>query len=184
MNELDFQINKLIDERLKVQEKREEIAKWSGLLAFQGKQLEYLLIDAFKEIGIESVEHEPNGSHGHDLEISHKGMTFVIEVEGSKNGISIEKGRELLHWMADQPVENKGVLIGNPFREIAPGNRPPQNHQLFVKEVKDLATKHSLALVTTYEIFILISKKLKGESIDIQEVMQKLFSSNGEVSLN
>lgn len=162
---------------------RENIAKWSDLITRQGTILEIRLKEAFKLLGVEKVEHEPKGKHGPDLEIQHKTMGFTVEIEGTKSSIKIDKARELLHWIADAPSEYKGVLIGNPFRELEPVNRPPANNRLFVKETEELAQKRDFTLICSYEIFKLICKKLKGEEVNIDTTLNKIFEGKGEINL-
>jgi hypothetical protein len=183
INEIDRRIEELSKAKEEKTNEKAKIAKWSDLITRQGKTLEVCLKEAFELLGVEKVEHEPDGTHGQDLRIEHKNMGFTIEVEGSKGPIRIDKARELLHWMADAPLEHKGILIGNPFRELDPKERPPQNNKLFVKEAIDLAKKRELVLITSNDIFKLVCKKLRGEKIDINEILAKIFNSKGELNI-
>ncbi|HLE25244.1 MAG TPA: hypothetical protein VI935_06290 [Thermodesulfobacteriota bacterium] len=126
IKEVELQVEKLIERKEEKEATKEKIAKWSDLLTRQGKTLELRLKEAFEFLGVEKVEHEPKGSHGPDLVIHHNSIGLTIEVEGSKGPIRIDKARELLQWIADAPPEHKGVLIGNPFRELPPKERPPE----------------------------------------------------------
>lgn len=183
MNNIDNQIKELSIQKNNHLDKKETIAKWTDLITKQGKTLEIRLIEAFKLLEVETVEHEPNGSHGPDLVIQHKGKGFTIEVEGTNGPVRIDKARELMHWIADAPPDHKGILIGNPFREFNPEERPPKNKNLFVKEAEQLAQNRNFVLTTSYGIFKLVCKKIRGENVNINDVLSKLYASKGEVNL-
>jgi hypothetical protein len=181
---IQLEIDQLTERKTKIINERDGVAKWSDLITLQGKLLETRLKEAFYFLGVQKVDHEPSGTHGPDLGIHHKSLEFIAEIEGSKGPIRIDKARELLHWIADVPPDHKGILLGNPFRELPPFERPPANNRLFVKEAEELAQKRDFVLINTYEIFKLISRKLKGEKLDIDEILNRLYHSRGETSLS
>ncbi len=183
IKKIDNKIEELSIQRNDHIDKKEMIAKWSDLITKQGKALEIRLIEAFKLLEVETVEHEPNGSHGPDLVIQHKGKGFTIEVEGTNGPVRIDKARQLLHWTADAPLDHKGILIGNPFRELNPDARPPNNNKLFVKEAEQLAQNRNFVLITSYDIFKLVCKKLRGEKVKINDIVNRLYDSKGEINL-
>lgn len=180
---IDKEIEKFDEEKNQKITQKEEIAKWSDLITRKTTTLEIRLKEAFELLGAEKVEHEPKGSHGPDLVITHNNMGFTIEIEGTKGPIRIDKARELLHWIANAPIGHKGILIGNPFCEISPIDRPPQNTKLFVKEAIELAEFQNLSLVNSYDVFKIVCKKLRGEKINIDDILDKIFQGKGEISI-
>jgi hypothetical protein len=181
--EVEKQLSGLETKRNEKLIEKEHISRWSDLVTKQGKLLEFRLKEALEFLGVEKVIHEPNGVHGPDLEIVHQGMCFTVEVEGSKGSIKIEKARELLHWIADAPPNYKGVLIGNPFREINPIERPPSNHRLFVKEAEELARNRNFVLISSHDIFKLVSKKIGGQAVDVGKILSLIYESRGDIAL-
>ena len=141
------------------------------------------LKEAFELFSVENIVHEPNGSHGPDLFIKHKEKELIFEIEGSKGPIRIDKARELLHWIAEAEPTHKGVLIGNPFRKISPRDRPPKNNKLFVKEAIQLSKNRDFVLVHSFDIFNLVCMHLQGKTVPIDEILNNLYSRNGEVHL-
>jgi len=145
--------------------------------------LEIRIKEAFEFLSVEKVDHEPNGVHGPDLIMEHNKIGFTIEVEGSKGSIKTDKARQLLQWIAEAPADHKGVLIGNPHRELDPVERPPKNHEFFVKEAEELADKRDFVLITSFDIFQLICRKIRQEEINIDELVFKISSSKGYITL-
>ena len=100
-------------------------------------------------------------------------------MEGTNGPVRIDKARQLLHWTADAPLDHKGILIGNPFRELNPDERPPNNNKLFVKEAEQLAQNRNFVLITSYDIFKLVCKKIRGEEVNINNIVKRLYDSKG-----
>ena len=184
ISKIETEIEELILEKERSDSEKLELSKWADLLFTQGKTLENRLKDAFEFLGVDSVMPEPKGNHGPDLVIRHDGSAFTIEIEGSKGAIKIDKARQLLHWIADSPTDHKGVLIGNPFREMDPSIRPPDNYNLFVKEAVQLAEKRNLVLLPSFEIFRIVSLKLQGGDVDIKNFLDDISSTKGLYSPN
>lgn len=184
ISKIETEIDKLVLEKEKSESEKLELSKWADLLFTQGKTLEHRLKEAFEFLEVDSITLEPNGNHGPDLVLRHDGSAFTIEVEGSKGAIKIDKARQLLHWIADSPTDHKGVLIGNPFREMDPSKRPPDNYNLFVKEVVQLAEKRNLVLLPSFEIFRIVSLKLQGGDVDIKNFLDDISSTKGLYSTN
>lgn len=159
--------------------KLEELNQWSELIYLKGNSLELRIKNALEFLGIVGVEHEPRGSHGPDLTIEHNEFHFTIEIEGSKGPIRVNKVRELLEWMVHAPHTHKGLLIGNPFCELPLDDRPPENYKLYGKEAVSLAEARNLLLITSSEIFKLVSKKIKGEKLEIEAILNDMINSSG-----
>lgn len=181
IKKIDKNIASLLKSKEKIIKQKEQITKWSDLIISKGTTLELRLKEAFELLGVQNVQHEPIGSYGPDLVFNHGSLGFTIEVQGSIGPINIEKARQLHHWISDAPNHHQGVLIGNPFLSMPPKDRPPRNNRLFGKEAIEFANKRGFALVYSYFIFELICKKLKGEDVDINEFLQKIYNDNGEI---
>ena len=185
-NDID-NIQDQIDDLKLQQEKKEadkqQIAKWSDLLYTQGNILEIRLKEAFDLLGVDKIEHEPNKSHGPDLVIEHGKLAFTVEVVGTKNSVELTKARQLLHWKAEAPLEHKGLLIGNPFRELAPDKRPPENKELFTEDALKLAKNNNLAFITSHDVFNLVCEHLNGVEVDISKVLKQIHKNKGQITI-
>jgi len=156
--------------------KKESLTKWVELLWLDGIPLQNRVSDAFKLLGIPNESKDPTG-HTQDLQGNCLGLSLLLEVTGSTGSIGVDKGRQLLQWMAEceDPIRTKGVLVGNPFRSEPPNNRPPTtNHKLFAKELEDLAQRFHFALLDVRDLFALIVRKLKGNAVPLEKICQAL----------
>jgi len=184
IDKIENDVKNLVDKKSEKMQEKEDIAKWSGLLYKKGRGLEIILKEAFELLGVKDVQHEPNGNDGPDLVLKHNSIEFIVEVEGSKGPIKRDKVRQLLEWYVKAEADVIGVLIGNPFCELPVDQRPPSNNELFVKQVKDLAKSRNFSLLLSSDIFELISKELASEDIKIDEILNKIEKSNGEIRLS
>ncbi len=183
ISNIESHIIQLKEKKQLCEDTKSQRTKWSDLLFTNGTTLELRLLEAFEFLGVKDIEHEPLGSYGPDLVIEQDGLGITIEVEGSKGSIKLVKARQLFHWLADVPIHHHGVLIGNPYQDLHPDERPPTNMDLFVKEARDFAEKYNFTLITTYDIFKLISMKIKGKPVDIAVILDNICKSNGYCNL-
>jgi hypothetical protein len=108
--------------------RKRELERWAEILWLDGIPLQNRVSEALQLLGIPNKSKDPTG-HTQDLQGDCAGRSVLFEVTGSVGSIGIEKGRQLLQWMAecDDPINTKGILIGNAFRRNSPGDRPPQS---------------------------------------------------------
>jgi hypothetical protein len=185
IEKIEQEIDDLEEKRTAEMKKKEELERWAGLLWFDGIPLQDLVREGFDFLGFDTESEDPTG-HTHDFVARHSGQTLLVEVTGSQGPISLDKGRQLLQWIADSadPVKSKGILVGNAFRSEPPGKRPPtSNHKIFVTQLVELAEKRNLALVDTRELFRIITAKLSGVPVQA-EVVAKDLASDGEIKFS
>lgn len=170
------EIARLQSELEAVEAKKLELEQWAELLWLDGIPLQNRVSEALHLLGIPNKSKDPTG-HTQDLQGSCAGRPLMFEVTGSTGAIGIDKGRQLLQWMAqcDDPVNTKGVLIGNAFRKNPPNERPPTaNHNIFVKELEDLALRFHFALLDVRGLYDLVVRKLGGEDLKEESLCQAL----------
>lgn len=171
-SEIELKVEEL---RLQDQELR-NLADWTELLYLDGIPLQERASKAFNFLGVLTNSPDPTGHTG-DLQANEEGWHFVFEVTGSTGSIGIEKGRQLVQWTAESPdpLNAKGVLVANAFRNDPPELRPPTpNHKIFVQDLERYAQKFHLALLDTRELYRLVSLKLAGKTIEKSVVVQGL----------
>jgi hypothetical protein len=152
--------------------KRLKLERWTEILWLDGIPLQNRVSDALGFLGIPNKSKDPTG-HTQDLQGNCAGVPLLFEVTGSTGAIGVDKGRQLLQWIAecDDPTNTKGILIGNAFRKNCPEERPPSpNHKIFVKELEDLARRFHFGLLDVRDLFNLIVRKLHGEAIAIEHI--------------
>lgn len=181
---LDTKIVNLKETRAKEELNKMELEKWMGLIWFKHIPLQRIIGDAFEMLGLE-VERPPETQHGPDLIVRYRGKEVIIEAEGSANAIDIEKGRQLYEWLGKEDPAVQGVLVGNPFNELLIENRPPKKGQsLFTEALEKLAKSRGFSLVLSTNLFNLVCKKLKGEEISPQELMDRMYEGKGVIRLS
>ena len=166
-------------------EKREKIIKlekqkkWIDLVCGNGLILERRVGEALIFLGFK-VDYPPESSHSYDLRVKYKDKELIIEIEGTKKSIEINKGRQLMHWLAEEDPLVQGVLMGNPFNNEPLTNRPPKvNQKLFTEALENLAVKRGFTLISSIDLFNLVCKKLKGEEIILEEIIDKMYNDKG-----
>ncbi len=178
---LDVKIVTLKETRAKEELSKIELEKWTGLIWLKHIPLQRIIGDAFEILGLE-VERPPETQHGPDLTVKYGGKEVIVEAEGSANAIDIDKGRQLYEWLGDVDPAVEGVLVGNPFNELLIESRPSKKGQsLFTKTLEKLAKSRGFSLVLSTDLFNLVCKKLKGEKINPQELMNKMYEGKGVI---
>ena len=164
------------------EEKLRNLSSWADLLWLEGLQLENKVREALRFLGIAATCGDPSG-HTSDLVADDSGIRFLFEVTGTTGTVGIEKGRQLMQWVAEapDPANSKGVLIANAFRNEAPDKRPPvPDRRIFVLELERLAERYHLALLDARELFHIVCAKLSGAPVD-KDVILKGLSGDGVV---
>jgi hypothetical protein len=159
--ELDQQLLQVKNEVDEVVREREYIDAFRGLIWMKGKwDLEPVVIRALNLLGLNCEKREP-----YDVYYDGPGGPLIIEIEGSNNEISVDKGRQLLDYKsrADDPALLKGAIIGNPFRLAHPKQRPLANRPLFSPQLTSLAEQQKWPLVTTLELWHLVERHLNAD---------------------
>ncbi|MCH8066903.1 MAG: hypothetical protein IIC90_13945 [Chloroflexi bacterium] len=156
---IDQKLSTLEEKRQRKAEELERLADFQGLLWYKGKHhLEPVVQHALELLGVPCQNEEPR-----DLVYRGKGGPLYIEIEGSNGSIDVDKGRQLLGYIADSeddPSTIKGAIIGNPFRQHHPKDRPLNNRPPFSPQLQRLAEKQGWPLVKTVDLFDLVSRHL------------------------
>jgi hypothetical protein len=165
-------------ERLNAEEEKlRKLSSWADLLWLEGLPLQNKVGEALELLGVKASSPAPT-AHAGDLVADEPGVHLVFEVTGSTGTIGIEKGRQLMQWVADapNPATTKGVLIANAFRNDPPNKRPPTDRRIFVVEVEQLATRYHLALVDVRELYRVLCVRLSGQEVDKTLVLNGLMA--------
>jgi len=158
------------------EEKLRQLASWADLLWLEGLPLQTRVSEALNLLGIAAASSDPSG-HTSDLAADEPGMRLVFEVTGSSGTIGIEKGRQLMQWVADapDPACAKGVLVANAFRNEPPDKRPPSpDRRVFVLELERFAQRYHLALLDVRELYRVVCAKLSGQLVDKPTILNGL----------
>ena len=163
--------------------KLSNIEKAKRTLFEEGKNLSKQYADIFEQMlqgeGFEVYWKEESGMH--DLEIKSKSQIFVAEIRASNGLVNVDLARQLMdhiQLIKDAGRDKKGILIGNPYRHIAPNDRK----QSYSKECIDLALRNNFCLVNSIQLLhcydLVMSNKLTPKNL-----MDRIFECNGEFSL-
>lgn len=184
-------LDKQIAELQKAHEARrlelDERSAYRKLLYEKGKtQLEPIVLRALDDLGFATSPGETlKGNHEIDGRTSKGSSRGIVEVKGSKNQISqSEFSSFVTKIVVDAEVNNgygKGILVGNGLCESEPGGRI--GNAVFTGHVIDGATRHSIALVNSVELYWLCCALLRGDKIDKDAVREVILTTNGYVDL-
>jgi hypothetical protein len=143
-----------IKEQLKeLESKKANLLRFRHLLYGTGKTvLETAVRVAFRLLQFEVPEPEEySGEWDVELRLP-DGRTAIGEVEGAEGVVSVDKFRQLHHYLGEELFagrNHKGVLVGNGFRLQEPSSRPPQ----FSEHTINAALKFGVCLVPASELF-------------------------------
>ena len=147
------------------------LTSYRGLLWLKGFELQDLAGAALCALGIESKTEEP-------VDLVHRladGSKLFIEVEGSDGMVRVDKGSQLLRYIADEkarqleegeePHPVVGAVLGNPFRREPPERRPPAGvDRGFSSQLEALARRERWALIETRQLFDWLTRHLGGDT--------------------
>jgi len=180
------EIKKLEGDIIQYNLQREEKEKWAHLVRKHDKILEKRIGEAFEylfDLNANEWQHEPKGNDGPDVVINKEGYKFVIEANGCTGVVLDKKANQLLKWSIDTDYhEHRPLLIGNPFREKELSERPTKPEELFAHSIFNTAKLKHFGVLSTVSLFNLVTKKLKGDVLDIKEIQNQLMNTNGYIS--
>lgn len=158
------EIEKLKSEKIKIENERNNLIQFKGLLYEQGNLLEDLVLKSFELFGF-SVENRKIDDIEHDLIFWSEEGRGIAEIEGkNKDAINISK-LDQLNRAVDEDFDltnnyPQGILIGNHYRLIEPSIR----ESAFTEKVHIVAKKKSFGLLTTLEIYKAVEYLLDNPS--------------------
>lgn len=175
--ELEKTLGIKLEEFKKVESALEKLTIYKDLLTESGVNLENITEKALDFLGLK-VKKVPGYKEDRKYEI--EGYSIPIEIRGKENKpMSLEDLRQLISRKPEEKNEEyiNGVFFFNHFLNLSPDKRPPA----FSKDIIDEAVKWKLSLVTTYNIFNLTNKKLRGESVE--EEVEGILTEPGEFKI-
>ncbi len=190
LDTVNKEIENLRGEAEQINSNIEQLNNWKYLLYEQGEhRLRPIVRNALSIIGIQDKS---------DIEQIADGFFVceygdaILEVEGSKNSIKIEKISQLIKDRANYSAEKqatspKGILVGNPFREEPLDNRPPKDShkKLFTKELLQTAEKQDIVVISSTDLYNIASLSLRGQipGERKREIRKLIFESTGLLKL-
>lgn len=190
LSELNKSIEKLQHKTKQIKTNIQELEKWKLLLYEKGKyHLEPVVRNALALFGFDDKSDTEQIADGF---FSCEYGDAILEVEGSKESIKIEKISQLIRDRVNYSEDKKctapkGILIGNPFCEEPNENRPPKgtNKVLFTKELVETAEKQDIVVLSSTELYKTVSLILKNEISKEQKqaLRKRIFESTGLIKL-
>lgn len=189
-SEISKTLEALQEENEQISNDIQQLEKWKYLLYEKGKhRLETMVREAFSLIGLNDSSSTKQIADGF---FSCEYGDAILEVEGTKESIKIEKISQLIKDRANYIEENKcsppkGILVGNPFCGENIENRPPEgtNKSLFTKELVQTAEKQDVTVILSVDLYDIICRILNNEMTDEekQSLRKQIFESTGFIRL-
>lgn len=171
---------KLIEQRREIDSRLERIRLRKYLIAAKDKPLEDAVSLALKDIGF-TVEKQPEGAYVEFILKVKNEEAGAVEVASSIRQIDVKEFRQLFHFLKDCEIDKreiKGVLIGNHFCEKVPKERG----EAFTPDAIKAAEKHGVSLITTTDLFKVLSLLDQGK-ISQRNMQTKILSGVGVCKL-
>lgn len=136
--------------------------KFKRLLWETGKRLERVVIDSFREIGIDARE-LPEGSHA-DFEFPlTEEVTGACEVKGILGSVDRDDLRQLLDYYVEQrDIEQrniKGIFVANHFRNL----NPKERGDVATEGALDIAKKHDFCIISALGLYRILDDVWRGK---------------------
>ncbi|MGB6838017.1 MAG: hypothetical protein WBF66_09990 [Dehalococcoidia bacterium] len=163
-------------------QKKEEKEKFKAILYEDGPPLQEGCQKTFEAVGMKTTPSPVSDEFMIELE----GQSALIEVSGSKRSVSQRDVSQLFKDMGNYFAETgqsiKGIFIGNPWRNIPPGERDTKDRPMFPDNVVGFAKRQRIALVSTLELFKAHCGFLEGH-IDSESLFRWLMDGEGVVKV-
>ncbi len=176
IKKIDFQIQKLLARKSRIQLILNDNYKFKKLLYSTGKELEEIVKNVFEELGFNLLQSRPNRS---DLNLKFNDNYFVCEVKGLTKSAGEKNSNQLQKWetefFEDYEIHPKQVLIVNSFRNLPLSERVEDT---FPNQMLDYAIKKEQCLITTTQLLCFYLNWLDNNDI-LENFIDKITSTNG-----
>jgi hypothetical protein len=167
------------DEALQAQAAADEFKR---LLYEKGPSLQEIARKTFEAIGISTVDSPVSD----EFMLVWDDEKVLVEVTGTGKSIAGRGLSQLIkdqgNYLHDVGQGVKGVLIGNAWVGVPPAERGTADKAIFPDDVQQTAKKHSMALVSTLELFRAYCAFLE-DKIAPEQVFRRIADSTGVVTL-
>jgi len=173
---------KLENELEKYKLELSELVKFKKLLTTNGEELENIVEETFKLLGVE-VKNGPKGKEDKIIIDPDTNSEIPVEITGAKYSIPEKKLNQLIGRLVDEERIEKikckcqGILIGNHYKEIELKERG----RPFEPEVIKKAEVSKICLLSTSELLKAVNAKLSGEEDKIKKFIKAIFNTPGEI---
>jgi len=161
------------------------VTRFRRLLWTNGKYLELIVRDAFIILGFPEIR-KIRAENLEDWVIDFKHMTEfkhgVLEVKASEKRTSMADLTQCNKWVEDYLLENekvKGIFIPNQYR-LTDVRTSSDKREEFAPNELEYAKKREICILSSHEIFSMVTRKMKDESTFTREAIEKkIVASNG-----
>ena len=164
-----------------LQRQRSDLEAFKKLLYASGQELEAIFAQCLEMLG-GKVTSARYSQEEFVLEID--GNTCLVECKGITKSVSLTHVRQLTDYMLkyeeDEGRSGKGILLGNAWRELAPGDRGLSGTPIFPENVVKRATALEMALVSSIAFFDAFCRFLNGQ-VQGDSILRKLLMGVGIV---
>lgn len=155
----------------------EDLRKYKQLLYCNGLNLEKIVEESLRLVGIELQKAEVEGKE--DRVFVEDDVTIPVEIRGKDNSALTEDDiRQVISRLGDKgenpKYKTRGIFILNHYRLTTPSERVIAFHSNIVK---DQAMPWDICLISTNTIFQMVEDKLNGE--DLSDIKDKILNTSG-----
>jgi hypothetical protein len=161
-----------------------DLIKFKRLLTTDGLELENMVEDAFKLLGIKT-KRGPKGKEDRIVIDPTTKSEIPIEITGVKHSIPESKLNQLIGRLSDEErikkikCKCKGILVGNHYKEEPLSSNLQGRKKPFEPEVIKKAEISKISLLSTLELFKVVNAKL--EKKNIHTFVHEIFNTPGEL---
>jgi len=156
--------------------------EFKRLLYEKGLPLQEIARETFKAMGIRTIDSPVSD----EFMLAWEDEKVLVEVTGVGKSIAGRDLSQLIkdlgNYLAQVGQEVKGVLVGNAWAALPPDKRDTPDKPIFPDDVRKTAKNHSVALVSTLELFKAYCALSEG-NVTPEHVFRRIIDGTGVVTL-
>ena len=162
-----------------LQKQKEEIEAFKKLIYSDGADLEEVFRKCLQEMG---GEVNPPKYSQEEFILVYKNKEYLVEAKGVSKSISLTHLRQLVDYLLKYEEETgikcKGILFGNPWKNLPIEKRNTKGKPNFPSNVLERAKDWRISLVSSIDFFSVLCRFLKDRSLG-PRILDAIINSNG-----
>lgn len=182
--ELRQEISNLENEVKQQLEEKVRLESFKRLLYISSFEFEDLIAEC---LGLLGATIKPARYSQEEFVMEWEGAVFLAECKGVSKSISLAHLRQVqdyvLKYEEDEGTAGKGILFGNAWRDLPPGERNTNDRPIFPGNVIERAQQLGVALVSSIDFFYAFSRFLNKE-VSGKKILSTITNANGMTDLS
>ena len=160
---------------------KKELEKFKKLLYASGVELEEIFAECLSRCGGKVL---PAKYSQEEFVLEYKNGLSLVECKGIGKSVALTHWRQLLDYIVkfeeEEGRRGKGILFGNAWRDLPPGDRGKEETVIFPDNVIERATANDMALISSVDFFHVFCRLIAGE-VTGEAILDRITTAVGVV---